>query len=168
MCSGFREDDEREAAMFALAETTLRPYGIERYEISNYARPGAECRHNLNVWRGEKLAGFGPSAADFDGRSRHIEPASLDAWLNGTAPETDEIPWAQRLNEIFAVNLRTVAGWEKARWEALPGADRWEERLKIAEKVEKICPGMLTIAPKRIKLSETGLLFWNDVAQEIL
>ncbi|MCI5779201.1 MAG: radical SAM family heme chaperone HemW [Lentisphaeria bacterium] len=166
--SDFREDDEREAEMFALAETVLRPYGIERYEISNYARPGAECRHNLNVWRGEKLAGFGPSAADFDGRVRHREPASLDAWLNGAAPEADEIPWTRRLNEIFAVNLRTVAGWTDRMWAALPGADRWEERLKIAEKVKKIRPGMLTITPKRIKLSATGLLFWNDVAQEIL
>ena len=164
----FTPDDEREAEMFELADQVLRQYGIARYEISNYAWPGAECRHNLNVWRGGRLAGFGPAAADFDGKVRHIEPASLEAWLAGTPPEADAIPWARRLNEIFAVNLRTVAGWERRMWEALPGADSWENRRRLAEKAAAHCPGAWRITPERIGLSARGLLFWNEIAQELL
>ncbi len=168
MGDAFAEDDEQEAVMFDMAERILREYNIERYEISNYAHPGCECRHNLNVWQGQKLYGFGPSAADFDGKVRHIEPASLELWLQNAAPETDVIPWTERLNEIFAVNLRTVAGWHKEMWERIPGADLWENRLGMAEKLQKIYPGALNISPERIKLSGTGLLYWNDIAQEIL
>lgn len=168
MGANFHTDDAVEAEMFQLAGDVLAGYGIPRYEISNYARPGCECRHNVHVWRGEKLAGFGPSAADFDGRVRHTEPASLSAWLAGEPPEADVIPWFRRLNEIFAVNLRTVKGWSREMWERLPGADRWEERGKIAENVQKILPGTLTISPERIKLSDMGLLYWDDVAQALL
>jgi oxygen-independent coproporphyrinogen-3 oxidase len=168
MGSEFTEDDEREAVMFEMAEKILSGYGINRYEISNYARNGCECRHNQNVWRGGILYGFGPSAADFDGKCRHIAPASVKKWLNNEPSEVDKIPWKQRLNEIFAVNLRTVYGWDKTTWENLPGADEWENRQKIASFLQKKYPGALTITPDRIKLSATGILYWNNIAEEIL
>lgn len=164
----FAENDELEAEMFDLAGKVLADHGIMRYEISNYAVPGCECRHNVDVWRGGFLTGFGPSAAGFDGKCRYIEPSSLAQWLKNVPAEKDEIPHESRLNEIFAVNLRTTAGWSREEWQSLPFADNWENRIKIAEKLQKIYPGALTIAPERIKLSETGLLYWNNIAQDIL
>lgn len=166
--AAFAVDDEREEKMFFLAEKILAKYGIYRYEISNYARSGCECRHNLNVWRGGLLRGFGPSAADFDGRTRHIECASLEKWLAGGAPEVDELAPAARCNEIFAVNLRTCAGWTPQLWEQVPQHDSWANRLKIAEKLQKTFPGALTVTPERIKLSAQGLLYWNNIAEEII
>ena len=95
----------------------------------------------------------------------HVE--SLSQWLNGAAPEVDQISTELRLNEIFAVNLRTVAGWERAMWEKVPHADKWENRLKIAGNLQKIFPEHLLIDENSIKLTESGLLFWNSIAQEL-
>lgn len=164
----FSVDDEREAEMYLLSEKILLAYGIRRYEVSNYARAGAECQHNLSVWRGGLLRGYGPSAADFDGVDRHIEVESLEKWLNGDAPETDHIDHPARLNEIFAVNLRTVAGWSRELWSRVNGADKWENRLDIAGKAAEIYPECLQITGNEIKLSPKGLLFWNEIAAELL
>ena len=163
----FSEDDERESEFYHLAEQILAQYDIKRYEISNYAGSGGECRHNINVWRGGLLRGYGPSAAGFDGVRRMIEVDSLDEWLNGTPPELDEIPHASRLNEIFAVNLRTVFGWSPELWSQVPGADLWAERQKIAGKLQEMFPEYLLNEQNRITLTENGLLFWNMIAQEL-
>lgn len=163
----FSEDDERESEFYHLAQNILAQYGIARYEISNYARSGCECRHNMNVWRGGLLRGFGPSAAGFDGVSRMIEVENLDMWLNDSLPELDDIPHESRLNEIFAVNLRTVSGWTPQTWAKVPGADSWEKRRKITEKLQKMFPDCLLNEQSRITLTENGLLFWNMIAQEL-
>lgn len=161
------EDDDRATDFYHIAEKILSGYGIERYEISNYARKGHACRHNQNVWRGGLLRGFGPAAAGFDGDDRMIQVESLESWLAGAPPEIDKISRAARLNEIFAVNLRTVDGWERRMWEAVPHADCWENRLDICRNLQKIFPECLLITENSIKLTGNGLLFWNSIAQEL-
>ena len=168
MGKNFAEDDERESAMYTACEKELNKYGIYRYEISNYAIPGCECRHNLNVWQGGLLRGEGPSAADFDGVCRHIEPASLDKWFAGEEPERDEISAEARCNEIFAVNLRTLKGWNRSAWEKVSGGDDWSKRLQIAGKLEKIFPGCVEFDETTVKLSARGLMYWNDIAEAII
>lgn len=158
-------DDDDSVRMWELAGNC----GLPRYEISNYASPGSECLHNRNVWRGGLLTGFGPSAAGFDGTDRTIEPASLSGWLHGDPPESDVIAPAQRRNEIFAMNLRTVSGWTPELWEKVPHADSWEDRLASAHRAAlETSPEWFDISPERIILSNSGLLFWNTVAESIL
>lgn len=158
-------DEDDAARMWNLAGQC----GLPRYEISNYAKPGAECRHNVNVWRGGLLTGFGPAAAGFDGKNRRIEPASLTGWLRGDQPELDAIPAGARRNEIFAVNLRTTAGWTPELWAKVPDADPWESRLRIArDAARETLPEWFDISPERITLSDSGLLFWNSVAEILL
>ncbi|MBO5668170.1 MAG: coproporphyrinogen III oxidase family protein [Lentisphaeria bacterium] len=164
----FEVDDEREVKMYHAAEKILSQYGIKRYEISNYARDNARCRHNMNVWRGGILRGYGPGAADFDGVDRHTEIESVTGWLKGEACSCDHIPAEARLNEIFAVNLRTIDGWTPDLWQMVPGADDWEKRQIIAAKAASTYPGCLQISASGIKLSADGLLFWNEIAAELL
>lgn len=164
----FVEDDLRERTMYEKAQEILSSYGICRYEISNYAMPDGECRHNVNVWRGGLLRAYGPSASGFDGEVRFTEVESLDLWLDGEVAEIDRISPEARLNEIFAVNLRSVSGWTPELWKAVPFADNWEKRLEKAGKTAKRFPGCLQISQDRIKLSTDGLLFWNDVAADLL
>ena len=164
----FSVDDRLDAEMYSMAEEILGSCGIRRYEISNYARPGCECIHNVHVWRGGLLRGYGPAAADFDGVDRHIQTESLHGWLAGEAPECDRIPPERRRNEIFAVNLRTVAGWDEEMWNRVPGADGWADRHEIAAAAERKFPGCWQISPETIALSPVGLMFWNDIAAELL
>ena len=160
--------DALAAELEEVTRTKLAERGIGQYEVSNYARPGSECRHNVNVWRGGLLRGFGPSASSFDGTDRTTEAASLTEWLAGAPPVTDRISRQARLDEIFAVNLRTVAGWSEELWEKVPHADLWQVRLEKAEAAAKRFPGCFVIAPQRIKLARKGLDFWDTIAEELL
>ena len=80
-----------------------------------------------------------------------------------------EIPPENRLNEIFAVNLRTVRGWTPELWAGVPNADSWEHRIAVAQRAAaETFPEWFDISPERITLSHSGLLFWNSVAETIL
>ena len=151
-----------------ITRSRLEGRGILQYEVSNYALPGAECRHNIHVWRGGLLRGLGPSAAGFDGVDRQCEVASVHDWLAGALPEVDHISVPERLNEIFAVNLRTVAGWTCENWLAVPHHDSWQERLCLAGNTEKIYPGCFEITADSVKLTRKGLSFWDTIAEELL
>ena len=59
------EDPEVELQMMRLAVRVLGAEGLERYEVSSFARPGRECRHNLNYWRNGSYLGLGPAAASY-------------------------------------------------------------------------------------------------------
>jgi len=146
----------------------LAAMGIVQYEVSNYARPGSECRHNVGVWRGGLLRGFGPSASGFDGTDRMTEAASLQAWLAGALPVVDRISSEARLDEIFSVNLRTVSGWTKDLWKRVPHADPWSLRVKKAEAAARAFPGCFDISPNHVKLTPKGLDFWDTIAEELL
>ena len=161
-------DEDISADLEEITQKRLAERGIFRYEVSNYAFPGCECRHNVNVWRGGLLKGYGPSAAGFDGRVRMTEPADLDAWLAGKEPEIDLISPQERLNEIFAVNLRTVAGWSRELWQQVPFCDSWQKRLALAHQTQQHFPGFFEITEESIRLTPGGLAFWDFVAEELL
>ena len=160
-------NEEMSADLWQLAGDTLGEAGILRYEISNYARPGAECRHNVNVWKGGILQGFGPAAASFDGHQRYRQQENVTSWLHGAPPEWDMIPEDARRREIFAVNLRTVAGWKKRDFLALPGAveEEWQTFLQT---LAPFSPLYCTIVSDEVKLTDRGLLFWDSIASELL
>jgi oxygen-independent coproporphyrinogen-3 oxidase len=76
-------DADGEARFFELAWEHLGKAGYDQYEVSNFARPGAACRHNLNTWRMQEWLGYGPSASSQLGLRRWTEPHSLEEWLQG-------------------------------------------------------------------------------------
>lgn len=130
-----RVDPEREADDFDTADRVLGEYGLERYEVSNHARPGSESRHNLAVWRGEGYLGLGPSASSYlpEGGpfGMRFKNAPIRAWLQNEAPEADPLSAGDVLLERLLTGLRTRDGVDLASAEALTGlrleavAPRW-------------------------------------------
>ena len=162
-------DEEDSVKMWKKAGELAEAAGFHRYEISNYAKKNGECRHNVNVWRGGLLKGFGPAAASFDGKKRSIQPESIRSWLRRSVPEFDEIPLEDRLNEIFIINLRTTNGWTPKLWKSVPDADSWHRRVEAARKAaSKTSDSFFEISSHRIRLTEEGMLFWNSVAESII
>ncbi len=109
-------DGDTQAEMYLLMVERLRQAGYEQYEISNFARPGYESRHNLKYWRLEEYIGFGPGAhSDFGGR-RYSFCRDLEGYIRGvqTGGELlDEdmlIPRRERGSEYLMLGLRTVEG----------------------------------------------------------
>jgi oxygen-independent coproporphyrinogen-3 oxidase len=164
--------EDARAEMFETAEDVLSEVGIVRYEISNFARPGHECRHNLSGWRSGDCLGVGPSAASHVANVRWTNVKDLDAWLAAIAaggpvahePEVlDEETWAA---EDLYLGLRTVAGIHAdarlARVPA-PARDRLRERVEHA-----VATGLVVRDGPTIRLTHRGFLLADTVFEEIL
>ena len=111
-------DDETVLDGINSAARLLKSIGLERYEISNYATPGFECRHNLAVWRGEDYIGLGEGAYGREGHKR----------TRGTKGgyETSEVSPAEDLKERTLFRLRTRDGIDSSRFpEWQPTLDRF-------------------------------------------
>jgi oxygen-independent coproporphyrinogen-3 oxidase len=148
--------------LYETAVARLAALGIERYEISNFARPGFESRHNLKYWQLEPYVGFGADAHSYDGRWRwqNVESAGdyVARWRAGESPRAD----AMEVNadeERFFVGLRLMRGIE-------PAAAEWE---RWAGPIERFTSaGLLVRDGDRLKLTARGVLLSNEVFQEFL
>ena len=81
------EDEERE--MYYVTERLMNAHGYHRYEISNYARPGYECRHNVRYWRRSPYIGFGIGAASLLDEMRWSNTRDLQRYLSGSGSLSD-------------------------------------------------------------------------------
>ena len=86
------QDDDRAAAQYGLAVDRLGAAGFRGYEISNWARPGRESRHNLAYWTRQPYEAVGPGAHAFDGAIRRWNAARLDGYLAALAPADGSVP----------------------------------------------------------------------------
>ena len=112
-------DDDAQADMYFYAVETLESFGLHQYEISNFAKPGHECRHNMKYWLGHPYIGFGPAAAsDFAGK-RFTAAANLDQYITGVMEqgvilsECESVPVRERAGEYLMLRLRTAHGIEE-------------------------------------------------------
>jgi len=163
------EDDDR-ADMFEAVDAALAAGGIERYEISNFARPGRECRHNLSGWRGEDLLGVGASAASHVANTRWTNVADLAGYVRrleagddpaAPAEVLDEETWAA---EDLYLGLRTTEGIDaEARLGRVPRPGRLRGVLERARR-----EGLLEAAEARIRLTARGRLLADTVFDELL
>lgn len=163
---------EEEAAYFERAWQVLGQNGFEQYEVSNFARPGHACRHNLNTWRMEEWLGIGPSASSqYDGR-RWTEPHSLDQWLEGLesgrseyADQTDLTP-EMLAQDLLIFGLRMNAGVDlEALRTRLPGALPAGWNAFEGHLVEE---GFAKRDGSRLYLTGRGRLVADRIGEEIL
>ena len=107
-------DEDELARMFLEGHASLAAHGFEHYEISNFARSGHRCRHNLGYWQGEDYLGAGPGAVSTWQHVRISEPCDLKLWLD-TEPEErprerEELDVATVREERIMLSLRTARG----------------------------------------------------------
>ena len=115
-------DDDAQADMYFYAVETLESFGYRQYEISNFARDGYICRHNMKYWVGDEYLGFGPCAAsDFAGK-RFTAAADIQQYIRGVLAhgmilsECETVPLRERAGEYLMLRLRTVDGIEKGEY----------------------------------------------------
>lgn len=93
--------------LFAVRET-LKNHGFEHYEISNYARPGRRCQHNMNYWLAGDYVGLGPSAVSCQADCRTTSPADFTSWLSAAPPHVEKLSPVDRRNEFVMLSLRLI------------------------------------------------------------
>lgn len=159
-------DDSLSAEMWLAAGEFLSAHGLPRYEISNYARPGFEARHNGNVWHGDTYLGLGPAASSFDGTDRMTQAPDLARFLAGEAPVIDRIERPRRVREILLMGLRTVRGWTKREFFDATGADL--DTCAGAELARLREEGFIETGDSFCRPTELGLLFWDTLAERLI
>jgi oxygen-independent coproporphyrinogen III oxidase len=148
--------DEQIAEFYETAVERLARLGIARYEISNFAHPGFESRHNLKYWRLEPYAGFGADAHSFDGHMRRRNPETVREYLEGRPVESSP---ARLEEERFFVGLRLLEGIE-------PDAAEWRRHETRIRRF--LDDGLLEFDGARLRLSGRGVLLSNEIFQEFL
>ena len=151
------EEEERE--MYYETKTFLASNGYERYEISNYAKPGYECRHNLSYWERVDYLGLGLGAASLLGTVRKSNQTELSEYLNGNFfGEEDVLSEINAMEEYFFLGLRKMKG-----------VDWTPYREQYQKTVEKLMTEKLIEAEgDYIRLTELGIDVSNHVLAEFL
>lgn len=154
-------DDETVNAMQREAIKRLSKAGYVRYEISNYARPGHECRHNLVYWNRGDYLGLGCAAHSLLDGARFSNPASLDTYLAGVREQDRQVLTpADAMEETLMLATRTARGLDLAAWRAAFGPFGREaalERLKRGGFVE-ISHGFLRLTLRGMEVQDAVVL----------
>jgi oxygen-independent coproporphyrinogen-3 oxidase len=112
--------DKAQVDQYELACERLGAAGLLPYEISNFAKPGSESRHNQKYWSGEPYLGLGPAAHSYDGKARWANSASISSWHMALGEwilptvEREQLTGARRLPELIFSGLRARGGLDLA------------------------------------------------------
>lgn len=154
-------DEDTVAALYTQTCDTLESYGFRQYEISNFAKPGYESRHNLKYWHCEDYMGFGPSAHSFIDGGRFYYPADLEAYLAEKARLVHDGPGGSP-GERLMLALRLTEGYTGPLSDAVLSRAR-EPQLQPFVKLEPAGP-----EGWHLSLTRDGFLVSNAVLAELL
>jgi oxygen-independent coproporphyrinogen-3 oxidase len=163
--------EETERTMYRRTKEILHSYGYERYEISNYARPGKACRHNEGYWTGVEYLGLGLGASSYikgvrfaNSRDRK-EYQAVSGQPERLRRDVCRLTEEERREEFFFLGLRRMAGVSREDYRKRFGEDwdRYEENIR-----RLIGQGMLAETPYGICLTEPGIDVSNAVFAELL
>ncbi|WP_417392837.1 radical SAM family heme chaperone HemW [Gimesia sp.] len=164
--------DELAGDMYEFALEFLDEAGLQHYEISNFARPGYECRHNEVYWTGYPYYGFGPGAASYLDGVRRQNHRSVITWLKrvqaGDSPIVDqeELAPEARAREAIIFGLRRRAGINRREFQDRYGFDLHQlAETAISTNVEA---GLLEETDTHLKLTKAGCLLADSVVVDFL
>ena len=165
-------DEDTEYNMYEATAQILKEYGFEQYEISNYARKGRECRHNVGYWTRQDYLGFGLGASSLYGKERFANTVDMKKYLeNSKNPEKirEKEPSLTRedeMAEFMFLGLRMTKGISKADFQRCFGCTIESVYGEVLEKYESM--ELLLEKDGRIFLSREGIHVSNSIMAEFL
>jgi putative oxygen-independent coproporphyrinogen III oxidase len=166
-------DEAVARALYDVTQEVCAQHGLPSYEISNHARSGAECQHNLVYWRGEEYAGIGPGAhgrLDLDGKRHAIATEKRpEAWLmrveatgHGVMSD-DRLNSEERADEFLLMGLRLAEGIDPRRYAALSGRALDPRRIAILRE-----EGAIVVDPSgRLRVTQAGFPVLDAVVADL-
>jgi putative oxygen-independent coproporphyrinogen III oxidase len=166
-------DEATARALYDVTQEVCARHGLPAYEISNHARQGAECRHNLVYWRGEEYAGVGPGAhgrLDVNGVRHAIATEKRpESWLmrveaSGHGVVSDEILNSEeRADEFLLMGLRLTEGIDPRRYQALSGRPLDPKRIALLRE-----EGAISVeADGRLRVTKDGFPVLDAVVADL-
>ncbi|WP_342436846.1 radical SAM family heme chaperone HemW [Paenibacillus sp. FSL L8-0436] len=163
------EEDELE--MYLLLMSTMEAAGYTQYEISNFAKPGMESRHNITYWRNEDYYGLGAGAHGYVKRQRHMNIKGVNPYIEASRsglPRLDSFPISEQeaMEDFMMVGLRMREGVSDRAFKAQFGKSL---ETVFADSLHKMLhAGLLEQDGDVYRLSKQGILFGNDVFGEFV
>ncbi len=170
-------DEEASAAMFEQTQARLERAGMPAYEISNHARPGAACRHNLIYWRYQDYVGVGPGAhgrfAVGATKKATRRSSGPEAWLesvertgHGTA-ETSSVEGRDMVEEALMMGLRLADGIDRATFASVTGVDP-VEAIDAARLDPLVRAGFLEVDATHLRATAEGRQRLNALLERLV
>ena len=166
-------DDDTGRDLYDLTQSTCADAGLPAYEVSNHARPGAECRHNLVYWRGHEYAGVGPGAhgrLNIDGRRYATETEKRpESWLLRVEAAgcgltvDDKLTSTEIADEFLLMGLRLAEGIDPERFTALAGRTLDPKRISILRDEGAV----ETTANGRLRVTQSGFPVLDAVVADL-
>ena len=164
-------DDGLQAEFFETAIEFLSGQGYLHYEVSNFARPGMECRHNMAYWLGDEYLGLGSGAHSFVNNRRRSNPDDPNSYIKfiatGTQPSLEAVTAQEELFNYLLMRLRLVN--REVRFKEI--GDRFQLNFldKYRQTLEKLsATRLLTFSGNGFTVTRRGLLFLNDILLEFV
>jgi oxygen-independent coproporphyrinogen-3 oxidase len=159
-------DEEVDRDMYELARQTLAEHDFHQYEISNFAREGYACRHNVGCWTRVPYLGFGCAAHSFFEGCRTMNPSKIDAYLAGEEPKTEQISKEEARFESMMLGLRITRGVKNGDFTHMHGMSIREA---FGEKLDKpINGGLLEWHEGALRLTRLGMDLQNSVLVDLM
>ncbi len=166
-------DEETDRAMYHLTKEMMAAQGYEWYEISNYARPGFACRHNIGYWIGTEYLGLGLGASSYTFGFRYRNTEDLGEYLSlnlfeggAAAREITELSQKDRMEEFMFLGLRRMEGVTGSDFLKRFGQNMWNIYGTVLEKLE--AQGLIATDGSRVWLTDLGVDVSNSVFCEFL
>ncbi len=175
-------DDDLAADMYELASGLLSQHGYEQYEISNWARPGHTCRHNLQYWHNDDYIGIGPGAHGYADGVRYSTVLSPQRYIKALSelragdlvyPRTPALAEATQVDRAGQISETLIMGMRLTQ-EGIPRAD-FESRFGVdlvslyGDVIRKYTGhGLLQVDDERVRLTDAGRLLSNVVLREFV
>nr|MDQ3001823.1 hypothetical protein [Fibrobacterota bacterium] len=155
--------------MYTAGVELLRSRGYERYEVSNFSKPGRPSLHNQGYWNSVEYLSFGPGAHSYFAGKRTVSPRSFEGYLEWGSRAFDRASCVEEflttdnlVSEAVLLGLRQASGVDLERLHALS----FELPETVLRKWEKV--GMMALEPGRIRLVGEGWLFLDEIGSDLL
>ncbi|NUK30876.1 oxygen-independent coproporphyrinogen III oxidase [Parageobacillus sp. VR-IP] len=164
--------EEEEAEMYEEAMRQMELHGYQQYEISNYARPGFQSRHNLTYWNNEEYYGIGAGAHSYVNGVRRVNIGPIKQYIAKVQEtglpyrEVHRVTWMEQMEEEMFLGLRKTEGVSKRRFSEKFGRDM-HDVFGAAIRAERQ-KGLLEETDTHVRLTRRGRLLGNEVFQAFL
>jgi oxygen-independent coproporphyrinogen-3 oxidase len=167
-----RMPEKEEATMYKTAIRILPGAGYKQYEISNFAIPSFECRHNLDTWNYREYIGLGPSAVSFITGKRTRNTSDILKYCELIEKRGNAAIWSERLTpkrragEVLMLALRTMRGITESEFKRRTGFSLTEQ---FSAEIEDLASAkLLSFSHSRLRLTKCALLFADTVLAEFI
>ena len=164
--------EEQSVKMYNVAYKMLKRYGFNRYEVSNFSKPGYECKHNLNCWHMLEYVGFGAGAHSYFNNTRHINVLGIETYVkqiqekNNAVLEQENIDSKEKLEETILLGLRLKTGLNLQKIQAEFHYDLLQEKQTVINNFIKM--KLLKLKNNHLFATPKGYYVLNQLILELV